>query len=363
MQCLEFNSYFKHLRERFFAKKSESTTLAKSTLANYNGNMNYAKPSSLVSTIATLAITLMLLSACTKVKTSFTISGTVETDDIDLIAPFSAELLEIRYPEGAMIRAGDTLAILDTTLVVASMNSARAAVNEARAQLADLQAGSDKEKIRAAEARLEQSKASAKQAVADLARATKLHQQGLLDDRSLEQAQLLSANSQQATTVAEQVLADLRRGARVDQIVAAKSTLNRAEAELALRSKNYDDAFLISRHNGVVQILPYQIGERIPVGRPVVTLRDPGNLWVMIYVPESDMDAVEVGAPLSFSVDAYPERDFNGRVVFISDNAEFTPRNVQSPEERVNLVFAVKVVVLSEQKDLRAGMPADFTLR
>ncbi len=351
------------MRTPFIHDGCLSAKLAKLVRGNYNVGMNYAKPASLILAIAKLTLALALLSACSNEKKSFTISGTIETDDIDLIAPFSAELLKIRYPEGASVHPGDTLAILDTTLVVASMSAAQAAVDEAHARLSDLQAGSDKEKIRAAEARLEQSRASARQAQADLARATKLHQQGLLDDRSMEQAQLLDANSSQAITVAEQVLADLNRGARVDQITAAKSSLNRAEAEFASRSKYYSDAFLISKHDGVVQILPYQIGERIPLGRPVVTLRDTKNLWVMIYVPESDMDAVEIGASLSFSVDAYPNREFAGRVVFISDKAEFTPRNVQSPEERVNLVFAVKVAVVSEQENLRAGMPADFTLR
>ena len=119
---------------------------------------------------------------------------------------------------------------------------------------------------------------------------------------------------------------------------------------------------MIAPERGVVQILPYQVGERIPLSRPVVTLRNPENLWVKIYVPEGDINVVRIGDTLSFSVDAYPERSFAGQVVFISNEAEFTPRNVQSPEERVNLVFAVKVAVVADQQDLRAGMPADFVL-
>ncbi len=317
--------------------------------------------------VKTLSLTLLVgalaLVSCATPDDSFTVSGTLESNDIDLIAPFSAELLEIRYQEGAPVNIGDTLAVLDTTLVAASLSAAQAVVDEAKARLADLQAGSDIEKIRVAEARLEQTKSSANQAAIDLRRSEKLHKQGLLDDRSFEQAELLNSNSTQAVTVAEQVLADLKRGARIDQISAAQSALQRAQSELVARGKNYSDAFLVTRHDGVVQILPYQIGERIPLGRPVVTLRNPEKLWVMIYIPESDLDAVTIGATLSFSVDAYPEREFNGRIVFISNEAEFTPRNVQSPEERVNLVFAVKVEVVSDQEDLRAGMPTDFVLR
>jgi membrane fusion protein YbhG len=342
-----------------FSLRPYHPALANSALADYHRGMNHAKLTSLFFPI----LALVFLLSCADDNKSFTVSGTIETDDIDLIAPFSAELLEIRYAEGAIAQAGDTLAILDTTLVVAALSAAQAAVDESGSRLADLQAGSDIEKIRAAEARLEQARASAKQAKADLARATKLHQQDLLDDRSFEQAQLLNTNSSQAITVAEQALADLNRGARIDQIAAAQSALRRAEAEYASRNKSYRDAFLVSRHKGVVQILPYQVGERIPVGRPVVTLRDPENLWIKIYVPESDLDAVEIDASLSFSVDAYPAREFAGRVVFISNTAEFTPRNVQSPEERVNLVFAVKVAVVSGHQNLRAGMPADFTLK
>ncbi len=304
----------------------------------------------------------LFLGSCASKDRTFTVSGTLESDDIDLTAPFVAELLDIRFPEGSTVNAGDTLAVLDTTLVVASRDAAQAAVAEANARLADLLAGSDVEKIRAAEARLAQAQSSAKQAQADLRRAEKLHQADLLDDRSLEQAQLQQTNSAQAVTVAEQELADLRRGARIEQIRAARSALRRAEAELAAQKKKYSDAFMIAPEKGVVQILPYQVGERIPLSRPVVTLRNPENLWVKIYVPEGDINVVRIGDTLSFSVDAYPERSFVGQVVFISNEAEFTPRNVQSPEERVNLVFAVKVAVVSDQLDLRAGMPADFVL-
>ena len=320
--------------------------------------MIWPKPTSLIFLVLLSAF----LGSCAPKDQTFTVSGTLESDDIDLTAPFVAELLDVRFPEGATVNAGDTLAVLDTTLVAAARDAAQAAVAEATSRLADLQAGSDVEKIRAAEARLAQAESSAKQSLADLRRSEKLHQEGLLDDRSLEQAQLQQTNSTQAVTVAEQELADLRRGARIEQIRAASSALQRAEAELAAQTKKYSDAFIIAPENGVVQILPYQVGERIPLSRPVVTLRNPENLWVKIYVPEGDINVVRIGDTLSFSVDSYPERSFTGQVVFISNEAEFTPRNVQSPEERVNLVFAVKVAVVVDQQDLRAGMPADFVL-
>ena len=290
-------------------------------------------------------------------------SGILETDSYDYSAPFSAELAELRVFEGQAVHAGDTLAILDTVLVAAELHSAKAAVEVARAQLADLEAGSDKEKIRAAQAQVESAIAVEEQARRDLERAETLHKQGLIEDRAYEAARLALATATSSLEIAREQLADLKRGARIERISAARSALERAESELTARRKRYDDAFLVADYSGVVDLLPYQVGERIPPGRAVVTLKRPDSLYAMIYVSTLDIAVVSVGDTVDFSVDAAPGKNYLGQIVYLSSEAEFTPRNVQSPDERDNLVFAIKVVALPGQSGLRAGMPADFRLR
>jgi HlyD family secretion protein len=110
----------------------------------------------------------------------------------------------------------------------------------------------------------------------------------------------------------------------------------------------------------MIQFLPYQTGEYVPAGRAVATVNDPQELWAKIYVPEARLSEVSLGQQVRFQIDAAPGQEFTGSVVFIASEAEFTPRNVQTPDERINLVFAVKVSVNPGQPGLRPGMPADF---
>jgi len=102
------------------------------------------------------------------------------------------------------------------------------------------------------------------------------------------------------------------------------------------------------------------VGEYVPAGRAAATIHDPSDLWARIYVPEAHLDRVKPGDTLSFAVDAHLDRLFRGTVALVSASSEFTPRNVQTPDERLNLVYGVKVVVMPGQDGLRAGMPADF---
>ncbi|MFQ5607048.1 MAG: HlyD family secretion protein [Candidatus Zixiibacteriota bacterium] len=315
--------------------------------------------------LALIPVTLITLSLnfCSGDSGQPALSGVLETDDLDIIAPLTGKLLSIAVEEGAGVAVGDTVAVLDTVSVAAAYRAALAAADQARALLADLEAGSDAEKIRVAEARLDLAGETLAQAARDAERAAKLNAERLIDDKTLEEANLAHQNAIASEKIAREQLADLKRGARVDQLAAARAAATRAAEELALRKKSYDDAFLVAEHKGTVQILPYQVGEYVPAGKAVVRLQAADNLWAMIYVPENRLNLISVGAEIRFQVDALPERTFMSQVVFVSSEAEFTPRNVQSPDERLNLVFQVKVAVTSDRGGLRAGMPADFYLK
>jgi HlyD family secretion protein len=303
---------------------------------------------------------LVLLANCESHNGALVLSGNLETYDLDLVAPFTAELIDIRVEEGDSVVVGDTIAILDTVPVASAYWAAQAAEAEAMARLADLRAGSDIEDIRAAIAQLDITQQNLDQAERDFARADSLRGAGLIDAQTHEQAKLARDNAASSVEAAEQALADLKRGARADQIDAARAALDRASAELVARRHEYERAFLTSSHNGIVQTVPYQIGEIVPAGRAVATLHTPDELWVLVYVPEARLDEVALGEVVEFTVDAYPGRTFEAKVVHIAGEAEFTPRNVQSPDERINLVFAVKLVVTPGQEGPRPGMPADF---
>lgn len=311
---------------------------------------------------ARVGVTLLLavaLAACAK-DGRLELSGNLETDDHDLIAPMTAQLIAIRIREGQQVAAGDTVAILDTISVAAIYRAAQAAENEARARVADLEFGTDRQKIRAARAQLEIAAANLAQAERDWARNDSLFARNLVDSRTMEQARLARDNAKSSLEASRQNLADLERGARTFQLEAARAALDRAAQERTARQREFDRLILVATHAGIIQFLPYQLGEYIPAGRPVATINNPEDLWARVYVPEERLEDVTIGQQVHFRIDANPGQEYTATVSFLASRAEFTPRNVQTPDERVNLVFAVKLAVAPGQDGLRAGMPADF---
>jgi len=115
--------------------------------------------------------------------------------------------------------------------------------------------------------------------------------------------------------------------------------------------------------SGTVTVRHREPGETVAAGMPVLTVLNPDDRWVRIYVREDEVGRLQIGGDAVISADAYPERRYPGEVVFIADEAEFTPRNVQTTEERVKLVYRVKVRITHDASfDLKPGLPADVSL-
>ncbi len=288
------------------------------------------------------------------------LSGNLETDDHDLIAPITAQILAIQVTEGQNVAKGDTVAVLDTISVAAAYRGAQATEAEAQARVSDLEFGTDREKIKAARSQLEIAKANLAQAERDWARNDSLFARQLVDARTMEQSTLARDNAKSSLETSRQNLADLERGTRTHQLEAARAALDRAAQERTARQRDFDRLILVATREGVIQFLPYQVGEYVPTGRPVATINNPDDLWAKVYVPEERLKDVAIGQQVRFRVDAAPEKDYAATVAFLASESEFTPRNVQTPDERVNLVFAVKLAVTPGQEGLRPGMPADF---
>ena len=121
---------------------------------------------------------------------------------------------------------------------------------------------------------------------------------------------------------------------------------------------------IVAPLDGIVTVRHREPGETAPAGSPVLTVMNPNDRWVRIFVREDRIGAVKTGTPASITTDTYPDRRYEGEVTFIASEAEFTPKNVQTAEERVKLVYAVKVRVSGDPDlDLKPGMPADVRLR
>jgi multidrug resistance efflux pump len=176
------------------------------------------------------------------------------------------------------------------------------------------------------------------------------------------QAEAAYQTAQVEVEVVKAQLQILKAGPRAEQIAVAQAQVEQAEAALAALIVNRDQHTLSAPVSGWVSERIAHEGEMAVPGTPLLTLADLSSLTLVVYVPEPDINLVSVGQQVKVKVDAFPDKTFTGQVIFINDEAEFTPKNVQTKEERANTVFAVKIKLENEAQQLKPGMPADAIL-
>jgi HlyD family secretion protein len=173
-------------------------------------------------------------------------------------------------------------------------------------------------------------------------------------ERQLAQAQVAAA---QAT------LDELEAGPTEEEVAVAEAQVRQAEAAVRLVDAQIAQLTLTAPMDGIVTSRSGQTGETATAGAPLLTIANLDEVTLVVYIPENRVGQVRVGQEVEVQVDSFPERVFVGHVASIAGEAEFTPRNVQTQEERVNLVFAVKVNVPNPDQALKPGMPADATIQ
>jgi multidrug resistance efflux pump len=165
-----------------------------------------------------------------------------------------------------------------------------------------------------------------------------------------------------AVGVAQAQVDGLQIGATPEQVTAAEAQVEIARTALEALEVQLEKLTLDAPITGLVLARPVHVGEVALPGAPLMTLADLEHVTLTIYVPEDQLGKVQIGQQVSVTVDAYPDRTFGGTVTFVASEAEFTPKNVQTREERVNMVFAVKVELPNPDQGLKPGMPADAVL-
>lgn len=291
------------------------------------------------------------------------VSGTVEATEADLGFQLPGRIASIGPHEGDRVRVGDTLAMLDRSDLAARQAQARAAVAAARAVLDELVRGSRSEQL--AQAREADSTAVARLADAqrDFGRAQRLFQGGAVPRETFDKASLALDVARGAKAQADQQLKLVQSGPRRERIAAQRAAVRQAEATVRQADAAMDNGVVRAPFDGVVTVREREPGETVPAGAPVLTVMNLGDRWVRIYVREDHIGSVRLGEPATISTDTYPGKTYPGAVSFISSQAEFTPRNVQTTAERVKLVYAVKVRITGDSTyDLKPGMPADVRL-
>ncbi|WP_243688416.1 efflux RND transporter periplasmic adaptor subunit [Geotalea toluenoxydans] len=181
----------------------------------------------------------------------------------------------------------------------------------------------------------------------------------MISQRQLDASGTAFETSRAAVREAREGLALVRKGPRREKIDQARGRLKEAQAALAQAETRLGYATLTSPISGLVLSKHAEPGELVAAGTPVVTLGDITDTWLRAYISETDLGRVKVGQAVLVKVDTYPGRSYRGKVTFISPEAEFTPKNVQTEKERVKLVYRIKITVPNPQMELKPGMPAD----
>jgi HlyD family secretion protein len=300
------------------------------------------------------------------------VSGHVEATDVHLAPEVGGRIVFLGVNEGDRVESGTVVVRLDSRDAELAVERARADQRAAEAQLRLLQAGSRPEDVRQATAQAQASRDEMQAARAELAAAEADLQrfEALLeanagsrkqrDDartrRDVARASVQAAESR--VRAAEQTVARLRAGARPQEIEAARARVAATAAQVATAEETIKDASLVAPTRGIVSEKLAEIGEVVAPRAPVLVITDLDRAWADVFVPEPVLPRIRIGQSATLFTDAGGS-GLPGTVTYISPKAEFTPRNVQTAEERSKLVYRIRISVDNRDGVLKAGMPIE----
>jgi HlyD family secretion protein len=271
--------------------------------------------------LSALLATVLAVSSCSKRDDS--VSGTIEVDEVHVAPRMGGRVQKIFAREGDRLKSGDVIVELDAAELPAQRDLAQAqvdaAVSDAEGQESQLQFLRNEAK----------------------------RQQELLRNRTVSPGEAERAVSAAAT--------------QEKAVQAARMRVAQAKANLAQIESQLNEMRVVAPGDTILEILSVKVGDVLPPNREVATLLVPDYLWVRVYVPQPWLAHIRLGDEVRVRVDSFPDEEFRGTVEQISRQAEFTPRNVQTVEDRIRQVFGVKIRLENRDEKLRAGMSADVT--
>lgn len=354
------------------------------------------------------------------------VSGNIELTQIDLSFKTPGRIVQLAVDEGDAVQKDQLIAKLDETELQHNINGEQAAIASARsmlvqlgttikyqdettlsdialkradlaqseARLRELQNGSRPQEIAQAQANVANAETQYVQAKADYERAERLIKN---DDISRQQFDQFKAKYESTAALLKQAresFALVKEGPRQEEIDQAKATveraraalrvseanridltrrrqeipmreadIQRAESQMGVLSTQLGDRTVVAPVNGVVLTKSAEMGEVMAAGATVVTLGDMDHPWVRGYINEKDLGRIKLGMKADVVTDSYPGKVYPGKITFISSDAEFTPKQIQTQEERTKLVYRIKIEMANPHRELKSNMPVDATIR
>jgi len=289
-------------------------------------------------------------------------SGIIEITEVDVAFEVPGTIAERYAEEGALLDKGEPIARLDDREYQLQVERATAAKAAAEARYQLLVKGPRGQDIDQALAAVDAAEADMQMAQREFQRAKALHDSHIVSQNEFDRVANTYTSAQKARDRARAQLSMLQEGSRTEDLAAGRAMLREAEKALELAELNLSRCKLFAPIAGRVLSKNREAGESALPGASVITLGDLTRPWLNLYIGERDLGRVSLGMPAQVTVDSFPTRPFPGKVSFISEKAEFTPKNIQTQDERVKLVYRVKIELENRDQVLKAGMPADAVL-
>jgi len=304
--------------------------------------------------VLTTVAAAVALCACGRGGDGAEVHGTLERDRLELVAESHERIVETAVHEGDHVVAGAALLRQEAGTMQPRLDQARASVTEAERRLAELVRGPRAREIDEARAALAGAESALETDRREYDRVRALVQRKLLSDSSLDQARARRDASSSASDQARARLNLLLEGTRVEQVEQARAAMDRtraAAAELETSAARYT---VSAPRNGIIEALPYKVGERPPAGAPVVVMLADGTPYARVYVPEPLRIRFKAGTRVTVTVDG-ADRSFQGTVRYVSADAAFTPYYALTQKDRSRLSFLAEIII---DDPGAAGLPA-----
>jgi HlyD family secretion protein len=302
----------------------------------------------------------MVLAACSS-SDSQLVLGTLERDRLELPAEANEPIVDIKVHEGETVARDQPLLQLDATQAAARRASLQASVGVTRQKLTELLNGPRADEVLEARARLEGAQSVYEAAASEYNRVSELVGRKLVSQTELDQQRALRDRAQATHREAQAQLTLLLKGTRIEQLDQAREALREAEADLAQYDISIGRLLVRAPRDGVIEALPFKLGERPPAGAAVVVMLADGAPYARVYVPEPMRVAVKAGSAARVRVDGVDE-PFAGRVRYISAQAAFTPYFALTQKDRSHLSYLAEVTLTEPRAaELPSGIPVEVT--
>ncbi len=291
------------------------------------------------------------------------VSGNIEVTEVDVSFRIPGRIIQRDVDEGMALSAGQLVARLDNSDLVREEALKRAELEAARAERREVEAGSRPQEIARAGAAVGAARAESERLDRDFERAKALFERGAISRQEFERSQAARKVAEERQKEAKESLLLAEEGSRKERIEQARARMRQAEEALSLARTRLSYATVVSPLRGTVLSKNVEPGDYVAAGTPVVTVGALSQVWLRAYIAETDLGRVKVGQEVDVTTDTFPGKRYAGKVTFISPQAEFTPKSVQTQKERVKLVYRIKVDIANPEMELKPGMPADGTIR